>query len=539
MTVLELRFPAGRYHATPWGRHVNEGAVEWLPSPWRILRALIATWYLKARRDEEIAEPAIHALADSLTWQAPFFHLPRATTAHTRHYMPYNEGKNEKTTKVFDAFIQLAENEAVFVAWENVDLPPAQLDALKTLAARLGYFGRAESLVEANVRTDLPEKIGQTHSVVKLLAEDTPQPPKTELVRLLAPKNPEDYLKWREEFLKSHTPPTGGKKKAARKPKAVETPEESVVPPDLFAALHADTGELQAAGWNLPPGAHYVNYTRPENAFAPAAKPRFRQSEKSPMVARYAVVSTVAPSITQAISVSDRVHDALCKWSDQGKGRASVFTGFDDNGKPRADHAHAHIFCEANGPRDAITHITVWAPMGFDKDACLALRRLNKVWGHGGHDIRLVLHGIGQPDDFADSELFRSSKKWRSLTPFVSTRHAKNFRDGRPKMADNGWQEGSAAHDLLRLLALSHDWQGAKICKQLDERERPFGFGERKERKFRSLQFQTIRHDGNGKRGHDSGAGFIIEFPKPVSGPMTLGYGSHFGLGLFAPVSDA
>ena len=29
MTTIELTFPAGRYHATPWGRHVNEGAVEW------------------------------------------------------------------------------------------------------------------------------------------------------------------------------------------------------------------------------------------------------------------------------------------------------------------------------------------------------------------------------------------------------------------------------------------------------------------------------------------------------------------------------
>lgn len=252
-------------------------------------------------------------------------------------------------------------------------------------------------------------------------------------------------------------------------------------------------------------------------------------------MARYAVVSTVAPSITQAISVADRVHDALCKWSDQGKGRAAVFTGLGDDGKPRGDHAHTHIFCEANGERDAITHITIWATMGFNGDACLALRKLRKVWGHGGHDIRLVLHGIGLPGDFNDCALLGSSKIWRSLTPFVPTRHAKTFRDGRPKMADNGWQEGSAADDLLRLLALNPKWQGAKIRKQLMERDRPFSFGERKEQKFRSLQFQTVRHHGNGKRGHDSGAAFVIEFPQPVTGPIALGYGAHFGLGLFAP----
>ena len=39
MLLIEIHSPAGRFHATPWGRHVNEGAVEWPPSPWRFLRA--------------------------------------------------------------------------------------------------------------------------------------------------------------------------------------------------------------------------------------------------------------------------------------------------------------------------------------------------------------------------------------------------------------------------------------------------------------------------------------------------------------------
>ena len=37
MPTLRVRFPAGRYHATPWGNHVNEGQIEWPPSPWRVL----------------------------------------------------------------------------------------------------------------------------------------------------------------------------------------------------------------------------------------------------------------------------------------------------------------------------------------------------------------------------------------------------------------------------------------------------------------------------------------------------------------------
>jgi CRISPR-associated protein Csb2 len=520
MTVLELRFLAGRYHATPWGRHVNEGAVEWPPSPWRIVRALIATWYLKARRDEEIPEDTIRSLTDALS-QPPVFRLPRATTAHMRHYMPVNKGK--ETTKVFDTFIQIAEKETVLVRW-NVDLPPEQVAALKKLAERVGYLGRAESLVDARVL----EGITAIEPNAVPLTEGMALPAKTELVRLLTPMTPVGYKTWRTDFLSTRTPLASERKSDNKKTKALEIPD------DLFSALHADTGELQSAGWNLPPGALYVDYIRPENAFAQATKPRARQSKALLTVARYAVVSAVAPSITQAVSIADRVHDALCKWAAQGKGRGSVFTGLDDDGKPRTDHAHTHIFCEGNGARDTITHITVWARMGFDDAACLTLRRLNKVWGHGGHDIRLVLHGIGQPGDFKDCALFGKATVWRSLTPFVSTHHAKTFRDGRPKMDPSGWQVGSAAHDLLRLLAL-RQYGVAPTIKQIDERDRPFQFGNRH---LRSLQFQTIRHDGGGNRGDSSGHAFIIRFPESVSGPLALGYGSHFGLGLFMPMAD-
>ena len=45
--TLAIRFPLGRYHANPWDRSVNEGAAEWPPSPWRILRALVATWHTR------------------------------------------------------------------------------------------------------------------------------------------------------------------------------------------------------------------------------------------------------------------------------------------------------------------------------------------------------------------------------------------------------------------------------------------------------------------------------------------------------------
>jgi len=525
MIVLELCFPAGRFHATPWGRHVNEGAVEWPPSPWRLLRSLIATWHLKART--EVPEDTLRALITNLAAQSPHFFLPKACTSHTRHYLPVVEAKKEKKTKVFDTFIQLGPHEAVLVAWDLV-LPPDNVEALKTLAARVGYLGRAESLVEIRLRED----IAQIKPNASPHAEGVNMPCNTELVRTLGPMPLAKYEKWRTDFLEKNSSPTEAPKKTAARKNSSKKAKGPEVPVDIFSALHADTADLQAAGWNLPPGAEFINYTRPEDAFAPARRAPHPTIRKTLTVARYAIVSDVSPRLTQAISVANRIHEALCKWSDQGDGPASVFTGFDVTGKPLEGHGHAHIFCEANGSRDAITHLTVWSPNGFDEQACFALRSLNKVWGHGGHDLRLVLIGLGQPETFPDCNLFASSKVWRSATPFVSTRHAKSFHDGRPKIdAVTGWQTGSPAHDLLRLLG-SHP----KTIRAAIHQDKVIAIGA--SRTLRCLQFQTTRHDGGGRRGQSDGAAFTMTFPQNVAGPLALGYGSHFGLGLFVPIMD-
>jgi CRISPR-associated protein Csb2 len=525
MTVLELSFPTGRFHATPWGRHVNEGAVEWPPSPWRILRAVIATWHLKAKDD--IAEPLVRSLVEKLS-TPPSFRLPRASASHTRHYMPLG---NEKTTKVFDTFIQLEEGSTILIAWE-VALTDDERTALKKLAERLGYFGRAESLAIARV---LDGVTGIEANAIPLKGGATP-PPRTELVRLLAPMAPQKYQTWRSAFLAASPVAAVGKKKPGKKAKSAEAEEDSRVPRDLFSALHADTGDLQAAGWNLPPGAQFVDYTRAEKPFAPATRPRPQRRGKRSTVARFALTSVVPPSIIKALAVGEQIHDILC--SARYTDGHPTFTG-----AGRKDHEHAHIFCESLGDNVGhVTHITIYAPEGFDEVVQTALRKLNWAPGFKDHELRTVLHGLGTPGDFSACPLFATAARWRSHTPFVSTRHGKTFRGGTIKLDANNLQPGSAKHDLLRLLKKHRPEAFARIrdihadVRELSEKEMPYRF---ENRSFRSLQFQTRRHKGEGRRGNGSGSAFEITFTEPVTGPFALGYGAHFGLGLFLPVDGA
>ena len=75
MITLAFRFFGGRYHATPWGHHVNEGLVEWPPSPWRLLRALLSCGYTRLGWNGAVPEEVV-ALLHKLVAVLPSYTLP-------------------------------------------------------------------------------------------------------------------------------------------------------------------------------------------------------------------------------------------------------------------------------------------------------------------------------------------------------------------------------------------------------------------------------------------------------------------------------
>jgi len=147
------------------------------------LRALVATWHLKAKTD--LAEPLVRQLVDTLASQLPVFWLPRATLGHTRHYMPVIESKKTESKLVYDAFIHA--DGPLIIAWD-MELPSELREALALLCGRLTYFGRAESVVEARVLTNLPG----FEPNARPLPENEPVPEGTELVRVLCPETPQN-----------------------------------------------------------------------------------------------------------------------------------------------------------------------------------------------------------------------------------------------------------------------------------------------------------------------------------------------------------
>lgn len=535
MLAIELGFPTGRYHATPWGHHVNEGLVEWPPSPWRIARALMATWHRKAlhRFDEAVVRSVVTSLCSEL----PRYRLPPASAAHTRHYMPLYK---DQTTKVFDAFVHVQGRgpwgDRIVAAWPALDPTREELEVLGGLLELLGYLGRAESWVDASLLhapvdvEDLP-----------VVPFDGAELPGYDVVRTLAPQRESDYLAWRSRFIATRTEELVQTKQAAQEKRGKGASAakhgrkdldklEASIPSDLWTALGAETPALRKHGWSQPPGSRWVEYLRPRDALdvvLPRPRPRPRAL---PTVARFAVTSTVRPRLTEALRWGENIRKRLLSLA--GDGAPAVFVGHRADGTPAQGHEHVHVVAESNDRRGLITHVVVYAPMGFDEDARRTLERLTRAWALG-REIDLMLLGMGQPKDFAarhgdrlDCPLFATSATWESRTPFVPTRHGKRTKDGSPRLDADGLQLDGPQADVRRLLQL-RGLPPATI-EPVDHRE----LGGRP---TRWLEFTTFRSKDDRDRPHMGPCGFRLRFDEPVTGPILLGYGSHFGLGVFVP----
>ena len=547
MIAIELRFPTGKLHATPWGRQVNEGAVEWPPSPWRIVRALVAVWHNKFpdTPPSEI-EPLIQALLD-----LPAFHLPPAAQGHTRHYMPI---ANHNTSKIFDTFVVLPKSEPVVACWSRTSLDQNQRTLLSKLLAAMSYFGRAESWVDARL---LDEWNGEPNAAP---LNGHGVGPDQHLERLLAPDDAETFANWRSDALSRREQDllADKRRKAEAKGKSIDSVKLSpadrkkaaaTIPESLFQSLHAETNDLRKAGWNRPPGSRWVEYVRPASAFdsvRPASRhQRSVSTQTRPTVARYTIAGAVLPLLTDALRIGERARHFLMGCSkkvESADNAASVFSGRAvDGSRLDASHQHAHYLSETRAD-GRIRFLNVFAPMGFTDSDEQALSRLTRMWGDAGHDLQLVLLGIGHPEDFGgldlkkgQSQQLATSKTWVSRTPFVPTRHLK-LRLSMTERSDPQLVRSATERELVALvrLELSRRRPFCELADHVIVEPLLLQPGTMLGGTFTSwLKFTRIRSQGGGRQSSSHGYGFRLTFPTPVPGPIALGYASHFGLGLF------
>lgn len=506
MIAIRFRFPAGRYHATPWGRHVNEAEIEWPPSPWRVLRALIATWHRKAD-PSEFPEPALDALLHKLAGHLPAYRLPPATRAHTRHYMPARHGKK---VLIFDAFVRIEPTQELVMAWPEATLDATQQNQLDTLLRDLGFLGRAESWVDAELARDWH---GTTNCRPSELSVDTETGELLEPVSLIAPVEPESYTDWREHTIREH----GLDKNRLRK---AEQRILATLPKSWPNSLRIETGDLQAAGWSCAPGARFVTYQRPYDCFRPQPRPapgRKTARKAAITTARLALVGNPLPKIFDAVRIGELARAATLSHAKRIAGENAIPSVLSGHDLPSGNrHAHAFYLAEDADNDGHVDHLIVHADAGLTGAALQSLDRLNRLWDRDGNEWKVLLEQYGSWREIRYSSHLLESRTWISSTPYLHPWHVKKRFGVEDQIRRECRSRGLPEPEMQQLPTIAI--QGRPV--------RPVHF-----HRFRSKRGLT--------QPDRQGSFWRLTFHQPVTGPIALGFACHYGLGMFAAADDA
>jgi len=174
---------------------------------------------------------------------------------------------------------------------------------------------------------------------------------------------------------------------------------------------------------------------------------------------------------------------------------------------------------DADGHLD---HVLLWAPMGYGMNAMRAIRDLRRTWMKGGvGELQVALVGQGLRSKLPElpeglGAFLGSARVWTTVTPFVPPRFIK-------KRGTNSL-EGQVRAEL-RSRGLPEPVRVE--CKLFPES------GDLPERQASHFRHAIRRRRLGNPPPQDLGMFVRVQFQDPVGGPICLGYGSHFGLGLF------
>lgn len=513
--VLRQTFPLGRFHANPWRAFPFEDPHgEWPPSPWRLLRAILARSH-QLERERGVPyqgwrESLVRAFCTStfgwclppFSWRGPglrqyqpaeFEWNPPSRTKKVKYQPRSVDIPGERTyrpTLVRDNFWVTCSSEtgscpgAVWWVmdgerWSGDELDLEWLDAC---LARMIYFGRAEAITEIHRVGELPKEASVNCTLEQV--------PSSDCVPVLVPK--------------------------------VDATLEQV---------QAGTDDPSVANSTVPPGALWLHAKRPIRP--PAKLPRSgpRKSQPTRLV-QFMIGARVSPPRQSVVVLTQRFRGRVIRKFLTGSWRqanaaqrkaARLLTGKEADGSPLRDqrHPHARFGIFFDHETDKAARFLVWRDQPFEDDEQRAIlnaaeQELQLSFAKTGTrdpwTIRLVPldKQVSPPTGFGE----QTYTCWETVTPYVPPRYAYN-RKGRVKA-------GESPEEQLRLELTRQGYDTTGLVITVDDQASEWTRVHRP-RRNRDDPTNTER------RGYH----VRLTFDTSVRGPISLGHSSHFGLGLF------
>jgi CRISPR-associated protein Csb2 len=467
----------------------------------RLLRALIATWHHKIRHSGRHDEATLHRLIETLARELPQYRLPAATHCHTRHYMPQRNPGH--TSLVFDAFAAVHRDEALYITWPTLSLMQDETALLDDLLGVMGYLGRAESWVEASraLSQEDPNCVPADSAFEPEAGES-----RGEVVTLLAPLASTEYQGIRTRFLAE---------------RGADDDFESTLPDTLLAALSVETSALRKVGWSQHPATRRVHYLRPGDAFRPKRVAQ-KYVQAAFTTARYLLLphrregqsGPPQPRIEESVRIGELLRQAVMSKAGQRLGKEAIPPALSGHDLPEGNrHQHAfYLPFDANGD-GRIDRLVIHVPSGLGDAERGVLENIKRIWSRRGEEWRVTLEGIGSRK--VAGALADNVTCWQSVTPYLHPWHVKHSLTIEDQLRRECRQRGLPELVTVERVA------SVLVGKELRRRS-PIHF-----RRFRAKR---------GLNQPDSrGSFWRLTFAGPVEGPLALGFGCHFGLGLFVP----
>ena len=261
-----------------------------------------------------------------------------------------------------------------------------------------------------------------------------------------------------------------------------------------------------------------------------------------PQTAVFAITNYKPLKYTHALWAGERFRTILMGISSKhygSDGIPRIISGRNIDGSAlRESHAHISYLSVPNTIEGSISHMILYSPLGFDSEAQIVLMMFRRFWINSNRDYSVKLLGFLDVDStsklLSDKPgILVSATEWESITPFILNRHL-HLRNSRMK------NSSLRHHEFERVLI-------EEVKRELEFRHFPVpekvslfsADGVSLNNHFISWSaFKRIRLKGIENQIDTHGYGFRITFSKPVRGPINLGYGCHYGLGLFRAVSE-
>lgn len=514
--ILKQKFTLGRFHANPWKMSPFEDPHgEWPPSPWRLLRAIMARSYQWEREcgssGEKWRMDFVRAFSTSSvswnlpasSWRGPGFRQyhpvdfgwdpPNRTKLKNGQRFKIPGEKKYRSTLTIDNFWatermgEKSDNAAVWWVIQGENWTEELFDWFDRSLGRITYFGRAESITDIQRVEILPEGVQ-----INCRLNNSPS---SNSVPVLAP--------------------------------ALDATLEQV-----------QTTTDEAMKRSVPPGALWLFASRPDRPPLTFRRlSRTNEKQKRPVsFLQFAIGTRVSPPRQSVVAIAERFRGRVirtflgCAWQQaniEQRTEAKLLTGKDAEEKPlRSDkHLHTYFGIFFDEQTDKASRLIVWRDRDHpftEKEHKAILKAAEQELEitfkkKGPWSVRLVPLDSLVPYPYGFND--QGYRQWKTMTPYVPPRHVHDRR-GYPKTGEE--PETQVKQELER--------------RGIDTSKLVIKVSDQHSKWVRAHQPRRVTRGttNSSKRGYE----VLLAFDAPVMGPIALGHSCHFGLGLFVPEVD-